>query len=66
MLAIGLMMDTSLDGVDVALVDLDNGYNLKALTYPYSDDLRSQFEIYLITVLLFKVCSLNFELGYVL
>ena len=34
MLAIGLMSGTSLDGVDVALVDLDNGYNLKAfITY---------------------------------
>ncbi|HHU80779.1 MAG: anhydro-N-acetylmuramic acid kinase AnmK [Bacilli bacterium] len=68
MLAIGLMSGTSLDGVDVALVDLVNGYNLKAfITYPYSDDLRSRIRRNLFnhSSTVQELCSLNFELGYV-
>lgn len=67
MLAIGLMSGTSLDGVDVALVDLE-GYQLKAfLTYPYSDDLKMRIRRNLFneTSTVQELCSLNFELGYV-
>lgn len=68
MLAIGLMSGTSLDGVDVALVDLSEGYQLKAfITYPYSDDFKARLRRNLFndTSTVQELCSLNFELGYI-
>ena len=72
MLAIGLMSGTSLDGVDAVLVDI-SGSGLKTtievlefVEYPMSDDIRSKIHIACNeeTSSVDKICSLNFELGF--
>ena len=45
--AIGLMSGTSMDGIDVALLDTDGQFEIKVgpfATYPYSDDFRRQLK----------------------
>jgi anhydro-N-acetylmuramic acid kinase len=47
MRALGLMSGTSLDGIDVALIETDGAQELKrghAATYPYSDAFRAQLK----------------------
>ena len=73
MLAIGLMSGTSLDGVDAALVEIDesnhNGVRFNLIKYallPYDESFRSKIMRNLSneTAKLAEICSLNFELGY--
>ena len=68
MIAIGLMSGTSLDGVDAALVAIENG-NFSLLKYellPYEKSFRKRLMKNLNneTACLQEICSLNFELGY--
>lgn len=68
MIAIGLMSGTSLDGVDAALVAIEDGkYRLlKYELLPYDEALRARLMKNLndATASLKEICSLNFELGY--
>ena len=73
MLAIGLMSGTSLDGVDAALVEInetnlkDVRFNLvKYILLPYDEKFKMKIMRNLSneTAKLAEVCSLNFELGY--
>lgn len=68
MIAIGLMSGTSVDGVDAALVEIQNETFklMKFITLPYDENIRkrilkcSNAE----TARVDEICSLNFELGY--
>lgn len=68
MLAIGLMSGTSVDGVDGALVKIDNDkYELvDFITIDYTKDFKAKIKRNLSdeTAKLSEICSLNFELGY--
>jgi len=68
MLAIGLMSGTSLDGVDAALVKIENDkFDLvKFVTLSYDKSFKSKIMRNLSndTAKLSEICSLNFELGY--
>ncbi len=70
MLAIGLMSGTSLDGVDAALVEInENGKSFDLIKYillPYDECFRKKVLRNLSddTAKLSEICSLNFELGY--
>lgn len=68
MLAIGLMSGTSLDGVDAALVRIENDrFDLvKFITLDYEQPFKSKImrNLYPETARLDEICSLNFELGY--
>lgn len=69
MLAIGLMSGTSLDGVDVALVEIKENDNFKLLdfyTLPYDVSFKEKIKRNLSdeTAKLSEVCSLNYELSY--
>lgn len=68
MLAIGLMSGTSLDGVDAALVEIeDEKFILKKfITLAYDEKFRKKIMRNLSdeTAKLSEICSLNFELGY--
>lgn len=65
--AVGIMSGTSLDGIDVALVKIDNGdYDLVHFkSYPFSLDMKEKIARALSeeTSDVRLVCSLNFELG---
>lgn len=72
MLAIGLMSGTSLDGVDVALVEIIEGQKptfkeVSFKTVIYKEDLKKRIleASRIATSNVQKICSLNFELGYV-
>ena len=73
MLAIGLMSGTSLDGVDASLVEIINdGKKTKYLEkyfifVPYQEKVKEEIlEVSnLTTSNVQKICSLNFELGYI-
>ncbi|SFH54716.1 anhydro-N-acetylmuramic acid kinase AnmK [Pisciglobus halotolerans] len=70
--AVGLMSGTSLDGIDAALVEIEGtGTKTKVklvefITYPFTkktiDKIKDVFSIKTSSVE--KICSLNFELGY--
>ena len=69
MLAIGLMSGTSLDGVDAALVEIQEGKSFELLKYvllPYEKTFKEKIMKNLSdeTAKLSEICSLNFELGY--
>ena len=69
MLAIGLMSGTSLDGVDAALVKINDGKSFELLKYillPYEKKFKEKIMRNLSdeTARLSEICSLNFELGY--
>ena len=68
MIAIGLMSGTSLDGVDAALVEINNNkYNLiKFITYSYDYLFKQKLmrNLHDSSAKLSEICSLNFELGY--
>lgn len=68
MIAIGLMSGTSLDGVDAALVKIENEKFevLKFITHNYTPDFKTRIMRNLCdeTAKLSEICSLNFELGY--
>lgn len=68
MIAIGLMSGTSLDGVDAALVKIENDkYELlKFVTYNYDYDFKQKLmrNLHDSSAKLSEICSLNFELGY--
>ncbi len=73
MLAIGLMSGTSLDGVDASLVEIINDgkktkYQEKYFIFvPYQETLKNKIleASSLVTSNVQKICSLNFELGYI-
>lgn len=69
MLAIGLMSGTSLDGVDAALVLIENDVFklVDFITLPYTIEFRNKLKRNLNddSAKLSEICSLNFELGYV-
>ena len=69
MKAIGLMSGTSLDGCDVALLEINNDkYELvDYLLYPYDEKLKEKIRRNLSdnSAKLSEICSLNFELAYV-
>lgn len=72
MLAIGIMSGTSLDGVDVSLIEItkNNDYNYKeidSLFVPYDKSLRERIldASKLESSNVQKICSLNVELGHV-
>lgn len=69
MKAIGLMSGTSLDGCDVALIEIENdNYKLiDYLLYPYDEKFKDKLKRNLSddTAKLSEICSLNFELPYV-
>lgn len=73
MLAIGLMSGTSLDGVDVCLVSIEEtktGFTYtekKFFFVPYTKELKQKIQevSHLETSNVQKICSLHFELGYV-
>ena len=70
--AVGIMSGTSLDGIDVAVVKVDNyGINTKIDlvgfdTVPFSDDLKEEIKkgLSLEKSNVELICSLNFKLGY--
>ena len=66
---IGLMSGTSLDGVDVALVDIinDNYKLIDYILYPYTEELKNRIKKNLSddTAKLSEICSLNYEIPYV-
>lgn len=68
MLAIGLMSGTSLDGVDAALVEIEEEKFVlkKFITLEYDENFRKKLMKNLddSTAKLSEICSLNFELGY--
>ncbi len=68
MLAIGLMSGTSLDGIDAALVKIENEkfQVLKFITLPYEESFKKILMRNLSdeTACLSEISSLNFELGY--
>lgn len=68
MKAIGIMSGTSLDGIDVAIIDiLESGYNLIGfLTVPYEEKTKQKvMECSLLDKSnVQKICSLNVELSY--
>ena len=71
MLAIGIMSGTSLDGVDVCVVEINKKekyeYNIKAfLSVPYSEEIVKKIKEVsnLETSNVQKICSLNVELSY--
>ncbi len=68
MIAIGLMSGTSLDGVDAALVKIENEQFelLKFITHPYSAEFKAKImrNLHDSSAKLSEICSLNFELGY--
>ncbi len=68
MLAIGLMSGTSLDGVDAALVNIENErFELvKFVTLPYDESFKTRLSrnLNIETAKLNEISSLNFELGY--
>lgn len=70
MLIIGLMSGTSLDGVDACLLEVNEKEEFKEISFifdEYSDELKQKIlEVSNIkTSNVQKICSLNFELGYV-
>mgnify|MGYP001618779355 FL=1 len=68
---LGLMSGTSLDGLDIALVEIyetQNNFHIKNVefkTYPYNDEIRKKLlkNINPDTSRLDELCELNFELG---
>lgn len=69
MLALGIMSGTSLDGVDVALVDIKENDNFKLLDFisiPYEEKFKDRIRRNLSdeTARLSEISSLNFELSY--
>lgn len=68
MLAIGLMSGTSLDGVDAALVEIneDEVVLLKFITLPYNEEFKTRLFLNLNTktAQLKEISTLNFELGH--
>ncbi|MDD4211852.1 MAG: anhydro-N-acetylmuramic acid kinase [Bacilli bacterium] len=67
MLAIGLMSGTSLDGVDAALVDIQEEVKLiKFHTLPYDQDFKNRLfrNLNVKTAKLSEISTLNFELGH--
>lgn len=72
MKAIGIMSGTSLDGIDIFVVDItkiDNSYKYKIdkfVSYPYKNELVKRIlDVSKIeTSDVQKICSLNFEIGY--
>lgn len=68
MIAIGLMSGTSLDGVDAALVKIENEKFelLKFITHRYTNEFKNKImrNLHDSSAKLSEICSLNFELGY--
>lgn len=68
MIAIGLMSGTSLDGVDAALVKIENNQFklLKFITLNYNQEFKTKImrNLHDESARLSEICSLNFELGY--
>lgn len=69
MYAIGLMSGTSLDGVDVALVDIKNINHpqvtlIDFLTIPYSDRIKAEIESLCSHGSTEAICRLNYDLAY--
>ena len=69
MLALGVMSGTSLDGVDVALVEIrekDNFSLLDFVSIPYEQSFKNKIKRNLSdeTARLSEICSLNYELSY--
>ena len=71
MLAIGIMSGTSLDGIDVCVVDIKKNikyeYSIKAfISTPYSEEIVKKIKEVsnLETSNVQKICSLNVELSY--
>ncbi len=64
-LLIGLMSGTSMDGIDAALVDVESNTLASGMTYPYSDQVKSNLTRVLNseTVSLEQLCQLNTLIG---